>query len=400
MSRDAGSKSLTEYCLSNNNFQCFQSNPLNRLNLHRKSSDLIIPLTQNKQARFLPFSSQFHPLMTAVNSKNLRYPVWLTYEQLVDSGVDLETNEVVLLGIGSQQLVNHEQELDSQTSQPKTKSLLSLMLVSAPTDSEYIYFAVLIQSKSIADKLKSLLDASSYGELRILLSFITVADASILAQGRALLDWHTSSLFCGKCGNRTLSIEGGARRKCTSETCSRTLYPRTDSVSITLVSSKDNERVLLGRKSQFPKGIYTCLAGFIESGESIEEACQREIFEESGVLIDSESVKYFQSQPWPFLGGQLMIGCFARADEKMEDAESVTLHDSELEDCKWFNRNEIGQMLNISRTQVDAWAQAAQKKPHEKVETPAVPVLTIPPPFAIAHQLIQYWYTNKTKNSA
>ncbi|CAF4223507.1 unnamed protein product, partial [Rotaria magnacalcarata] len=101
-------------------------------------------------------------------------------------------------------------------------------------------------------------------------------------------------------------------------------------VAITLVIHSDKEHVLLGRKPSFPPSMYTCLAGFIEPGESISEACSREVWEESGVVVNTNQIHYFDSQPWPFLGGQLMIGCYAYATD-----ETITLHDSELEDCRW-----------------------------------------------------------------
>jgi NAD+ diphosphatase len=260
--------------------------------------------------------------------------------------------------------------------------------------------------------------------------WLSVQAAGILAQSRALCDWHNSNLHCGKCGSTTFSIEGGGKRKCsapssrnqvsthisgqqdgpaeqtiTSTTaatapapkssnpspteqhqirCGRTVYARTDPVVIALIISANGENVLLSRKKEFPKGVYTCVAGFLEGGESLEEGVRREVDEETGVSVGA--VKYFASQPWPFLGGQLMIGCFGVVKDSDASSAQVTLHDGELEDARWFSRDEIGNMLDVSRDNIDAWIN-----PMKLGST-----LRVPPPFAIAYQLILQWYLNKT----
>ena len=361
--------SVLDHCTKNNQFQCFQGNPLNRLNLYRKSMQDVI---QHSQARFLPFRQ-----LKILFNEEKRRPVWLTHENLFQNPTEdkltLDQCELVLLGIGARTLVDRPETLpiDAQPTKIDSQLLSKFFLASEPTPDEYIYFALSLP-KDYPDTLPG-----TYMDLRPILPQLSVIDAAVCGQGRALLDWHATYQYCGKCGSSTVSSEGGTRRKCTK--CNHVIYPRTDPVAIALVIHSDCERVLLGRKASFPRSMFTCLAGFIEPGESIPEACSREVWEESGVVIDTNRTRYFDSQPWPFLGGQLMIGCHAYAID-----ETITLHDSELEDCRWFSRKEVGEMIERSRDQnLDKNDQG----------------LRIPPPIAIAHQLIYNWYSTPTTNT-
>jgi len=364
--------SVFEHCLSNKNFQSFQGNPLNRLNLHRKSLQDIV---KHSQSRFLPYRQ----LKVLFNGEK-NQPVWLTHEFLFENNnnntekkLTIDQCELVLLGIGPQSLADRPSSLKPPIEPTKidTQLINKFLLASEPTPDEYIYFALSIPT-DFADNLLP----GTYMDLRPLLPQLSVIDAAVCGQGRALLDWHASYQYCGKCGSSTISLEGGTRRQCTK--CNHTIYPRTDPVAITLVIHADKEHILLGRKKMFPSYIYSCLAGFIEPGESIPEACSREVFEESGIIVDTNNTRYFDSQPWPFLGGQLMIGCYTYALE-----DQITLHDSELEDCRWFSRNEVADMLQRSRNiNLDKNDQG----------------LRIPPPIAIAHQMIYNWYSTTTNN--
>lgn len=154
-----------------------------------------------------------------------------------------------------------------------------------------------------------------------------------LAQGAALLAWHENHRYCGRCGGETVMRAGGYRRYCAA--CAREHFPRTDPVAIMLALR--GEFCLLGRSPHFAPGMYSCLAGFIEPGETIEAAVRRETFEESGVRIGR--VTYRASQPWPF-PYSLMIGCHAEAITEAVDREAA-----ELEDCRWFSRREVLRML-------------------------------------------------------
>ena len=177
-----------------------------------------------------------------------------------------------------------------------------------------------------------------------------------LAQGASLLAWHANHRFCGKCGQPTEIRAGGYKRLCTA--CGAEHFPRTDPVAIMLTVSRD--KCVLGRGRHFAPGMYSALAGFIEPGETIENAVRREVLEESGIRLGR--VVYHASQPWPF-PYSLMIGCFGEALNEDIDPDLT-----ELEDCRWFERGEVLAMLDKSH-----------------------PSLFVPPPGAIAHHLIRAW---------
>lgn len=176
-----------------------------------------------------------------------------------------------------------------------------------------------------------------------------------IAIAKALLTWHARHRFCANCGAPTLVTEQGWRRDCPS--CGVQHFPRTDPCVIMLAI--DGGRCLLGRSARFPPNMYSCLAGFVEPGESIEEATRRETFEEAGIEIGR--VTYFASQPWPY-PMSLMIGCFAEA----KSAE-IRIDPNEIEDAFWATREETAIML-------------ARKHPRE---------LMTPPPSAVAHHIIR-----------
>jgi NAD+ diphosphatase len=158
-------------------------------------------------------------------------------------------------------------------------------------------------------------------------------ELGILAEAKALLNWHARHRFCANCGAPTAVSCSGFRRDCSA--CGAQHFPRTDPVAIMLVARGD--RCLLGRQSRFVAGMYSCLAGFVEPGETIEDAVRRETFEEAGVRVGA--VRYVASQPWPF-PANLMIGCRAEAL-----SEEVVVDKSELEDARWFARDEVAMML-------------------------------------------------------
>lgn len=169
---------------------------------------------------------------------------------------------------------------------------------------------------------------STYSDERL-----TADIVGALAQGAALLTWNATHRFCSRCGGKNEMRAGGYRRVCLG--CGSEHFPRTDPVAIMLAVR--GEYCLLGRSAHFAPGMYSCLAGFIEPGETIEAAVRRETFEESGIGIGA--VRYMSSQPWPF-PYSLMIGCIAQALTEEIDPDTA-----ELEDCRWFSRTEVQQML-------------------------------------------------------
>jgi NAD+ diphosphatase len=176
-----------------------------------------------------------------------------------------------------------------------------------------------------------------------------------LAEAKALVGWHARHRFCPNCGAPTKVVQAGWRRDCPN--CHAEHFPRTDPVVIMLVVA--GERCVLGRSPRFASTMWSCLAGFAEPGESIEEAVRREVLEEVG--IKSGRVNYLMSQPWPF-PMSLMIGCHAEAL-----SENIVIDRSEIEDARWFDREELALMLD--RRHPDG--------------------LTTPPPVAIAHHIIR-----------
>ncbi|KQP42424.1 NADH pyrophosphatase [Methylobacterium sp. Leaf104] len=180
-------------------------------------------------------------------------------------------------------------------------------------------------------------------------------ELGLLATAKSLLGWHARHGFCANCGSPTTLAAGGYRRECTA--CGTHHFPRTDPVVIMLITRGDS--CLLGRSPRFHESMYSCLAGFLEPGETVEDAVRRETFEEVGLTIGA--VRYHASQPWPF-PSSLMIGCVA---ESLDAA--ITLDPEELADAQWFSRDTVAAMLEGHH--------------------PAG--LTTPPPLAIANLLMR-----------
>jgi NAD+ diphosphatase len=196
-------------------------------------------------------------------------------------------------------------------------------------------------------------------ELRgmVMQGLVPVEQLSAIAVAKSMVNWHQRHGYCANCGTRTAMREGGWKRECPN--CKAEHFPRTDPVVIMLVTSGD--KVLMGRQKQFPAGMYSCLAGFVEAAETIEDAVRREVFEESGIRCTD--VNYYMTQPWPY-PSSLMIGCTARAT-----TDDIVVDRAELEDARWFDRADATLML---------------KRQHPDG-------LAGPHPFAIAHHLLGRW---------
>jgi NAD+ diphosphatase len=182
-------------------------------------------------------------------------------------------------------------------------------------------------------------------------------DAPIFAAALSLARWHLRHRFCANCGSSTDVVRGGWSRRCGS--CEAEHYPRVDPVVIMLAEHEG--KLLLGRQHHYPPGRYSALAGFLEAGETIEEAVARELKEEAG--IDVADVTYIASQPWPF-PSSLMVGCTSRAL-----SAALTIDQTELDDARWFSREEV--------------AAAIAGEPNAPFQAP--------PPHAIARTLLEHW---------
>jgi len=189
------------------------------------------------------------------------------------------------------------------------------------------------------------------------LAGLSPRDAPLFAAALSLTRWHSRHLFCANCGKETGLVRGGWSRRCSG--CTAEHYPRVDPVVIMLAEHEGD--LLLGRQYHYPPGRYSALAGFVEVGETIEDAVARELREEAGIEV--ADVTYVASQPWPF-PSSLMVGCTARAL-----GPSLTIDRSELEDARWFNRDEVARAL----------AGSAEAR------------FQVPPPHTIARTLLERW---------
>ncbi|KAH9825342.1 NAD+ diphosphatase [Melampsora americana] len=251
-------------------------------------------------------------------------------------------------------------------------------------------------------------------------ALLGLSDASIAAQSRSLIDWNIRNRFCSACGRPTHSEWVGWKLACTPDVkrpsdghqdsnapdlhtraqCLTTkggvqnfCYPRSDPVCIMAITNSTNDALLLGRKKIWPEGFYSCLAGFIEPGESLEDSVRREAWEEAGVKVGS--VQYHSTQPWPF-PGSLMIGVFGEAEANPKIRTDL---DKELEDARFFPRSVVRKA--VETREVITLTEAEIMQMDEGNSTSNMPSrksialkLRIPPPTAIAHQLIKTWALN------
>lgn len=184
-------------------------------------------------------------------------------------------------------------------------------------------------------------------------------DASMLSFAKTMFHWHRAHEYCGICGSATQSTPAGHVRKCTNSDCGKTHFPRTDPAIIVAVI-KDS-KCLFGRQSQWPKYRHSVIAGFVEPGESIEQAVVREVQEETNIIL--ESVKYHSSQPWPF-PGSIMLGFMAQAS-----TDQIVLNDCELENAHWRSVEQVIEGLESE-------------------------LFLLPPKLSIAYRLIEDWFNS------
>lgn len=294
----------------------FSGNPLDRADHLRKESSTMTDLLQSADARF----------MLVLNGEILSDPVgavyWLTHRQCAYLPVATE----IFLGL---------------------------------SDGAARYAAELEGDKTDFD---SLFPDAKFRDARALGMKAGFAhpELGIVAQAKSMLSWHDSHRFCAKCGLESALVKAGYERLCPA--CNASHFPRTDPVVIMLACHGDE--ALVGRGPQLPPGYFSALAGFMEPGETIEEAVARELMEEAGV--EATSVQIIANQPWPW-PSSLMIGCTAEVRDK-----KLTLDETEIDDARWITR-----------------AQAKAALAGESTD------FMVPPPIAIAHDLIKYWATKK-----
>ncbi|MGB8364249.1 MAG: NAD(+) diphosphatase [Rhizomicrobium sp.] len=219
------------------------------------------------------------------------------------------------------------------------------------------YFALDISAARDPANEGPLAGLGHFRDMRAASMQLGARDTAILGQAKAMIDWHQRHGFCARCGAPTAVADAGYRRVCNR--CNAEHFPRTDPVVIMLATHGD--ACLLGRGRQFPPGMYSALAGFVEPGETIEEAVARELHEEAGVK--TRRVRYYATQPWPF-PSSLMIGCFAQAESR-----EIAIDNNEIVDACWLEREKVRAILNGDQSHG----------------------LWLPPSIAIAHHLIRTW---------
>ncbi len=224
-------------------------------------------------------------------------------------------------------------------------------------DGERAVFAVDISAAGDPANEGPLAGIGYFRDARTAAQIVSIKEAAILGQAKALIDWHQRHGFCPRCGAPTKIMDAGYRRLC--ERCKAEHFPRVDPVVIMLAI--DGEACLVGRGRQFPPGMFSALAGFIEPGETIEEAVRRELMEEASARVGE--VTYYATQPWPF-PSSLMIGCFAKAESR-----EVKADENELAELRWIKRGVAREL--VSGKELDG--------------------VRVPPPVAIAHHLIRAW---------
>ena len=306
----------------------FSGNPLDRLSEKRDDAQTLAELAAHPQARSLVFVSDT--------------PVLKQKGDALDALFTLA--EVEALG------ARDEQALLGQT--PEGPVFATLLRPDVARRDEAKGALVLPGREDLA-----VIDLRSLAA-KALLPRPTIA---MMAQGKSLLFWHAKHRFCSQCGAPSAMVSAGWKRECAA--CKAQHFPRTDPVVIMLVVHGD--RCLLGRQARFAPGMYSALAGFLEPGETIEEAVRREVMEEAGVRVGR--VTYMASQPWPF-PATLMIGCLAEAL-----TDEIIVDYSELEDARWFSRAEVQEMVGGAP------------------ENGAPNGLGAPQPIAIARSLMRAW---------
>jgi NAD+ diphosphatase len=296
---------------------CFGGNPLDRVSERRDDGDWIRKLLDDPQTRLLALR-ELKPFTRSTTVPTLDWQPVGPWRAQIDAGASL-----IFLGLG-----------DGRA-----------------------HFAIDATGADVAPDVDTELI-----DVRALAPTIAPGEAAILAQARSLLDWHARHRFCAQCGSTTTMASAGWKRQCPA--CRASHFPRTDPVVIMLAIR--GELALLGRNRRRPGARFSCLAGFVEPGETPEEAVRREVREEAGIRCGR--VRYLAAQPWPF-PSSLMMGFLTEAL-----TEEITVDAEEIAEARWFSRQEIREMVARAATGPDDPTK-----------------VSVPAPIAIAHQLCRRW---------
>jgi len=329
----------------------YSASVVNRQSYQRSNVEYINEVKVSDKSRFLVFG-ELEVLTTQKDRGDTKLALF-TWEE-VKEVVNNHKNTLIFLGIGDIE-----------------KGKLLRESHHAPSDDDIPYFAINFTTKLTEEEFPTKA-TSSHGDLQYVsrgMMLLRKEDSGLAAQARSILAWNNSNKFCASCGGPTKSGDSGYKRICATETCKtnrgtvNVSYPRTDPVIIMAIISKCGGKILLGRGKRHPPRTWSCIAGFVEPGESIEDAARREALEECGVKVGP--ITYHSSQAWPF-PASLMIGLTGTAV-----SDDIHVDKNELEDAKWFDKAVVAEAI------VEGYDRPEGIK--------------IPPPFAIAHQLIKSW---------
>ncbi|GAA5835274.1 hypothetical protein JCM3766R1_004739 [Sporobolomyces carnicolor] len=421
----------------------YAGNPLNRLSYLRSSPAFLASALRSPKAQFLVLDN-LQPLCEKETQDTRRFVrlEWAQVEQYIGdpdkvfAGVDGknedEVSKLAVLGHAGKTVGDLSRDekrnyflnkpavvflgVDERSAPESSKSLP----LSKPTETSTLeqhspygtpYWA--LDVSKLTDLKKTLLaekEGREFVELRAGSQVIPNDEASIGAEARSLVDWNTRNKFCPGCSRPLRSIWAGWKRSCvpgepaadgvegapacvSKKGVHNYSYPRTDPVVIMAILSPDKEKILLGRQRTWPARFYSCLAGFIESGESFEEAVRREVYEEAGIEVDQ--VGYHSSQPWPY-PSSLMLGAWGIAKEGSSIRTDL---DNELEDARFFTKQQVLDVIRSNeRTQltreevnrIEGTKQSDQTDAdRKKIEDQGA--FRMPPPTAIANSLVTAW---------
>ena len=233
-------------------------------------------------------------------------------------------------------------------------------------------FAVNVNEENIVP------EGSAFIDLRT--AMITMSDPAsvgLLKKAYSVLRWQRKTRFCSSCGAKVERSFSGHQASCPD--CKSVFYPSPSPCGIVLVEAPDHSRVMLIRQPKYPPGMWSCVAGFVDMGESLEECVRREVAEEAGVEVDPAGIEVAMSQHWPFPSGSLMVGCFAQADPWARDPTPCP---AEVEDVRWFTPEELRDAFMV--VSKDPMLRIRGDKSGNRKHF-------VPPKIALAHHLIRSW---------
>lgn len=344
----------------------YTGNPLNRLSFLRGDTIFLRQCIQHASTLFLAFNNLEPLTIKSSQDDDLNNPVYLKYSELQsilpsdlyayeseseesknwDSKIPRPT--VVFLGVDESK---HEVGFHYKAYKGQPYFAIDLSGVwFSKSNPQYAAKLELLSGSVLASS-----ENRRFAKGRV--AFSQSHEYAIFAQARMYIDWNSRNRFCGGCGNKTMSGEAGCKLVCpdfdqglatepcpTRGTITNLSFPRTDCVVIVGVVNHAGDRILIGRNKRYPSNLYSCLAGFMEPAESVEECVRREVWEESGVKAGR--VHIHSTQPWPY-PANIMIGCIAEVAHDSEDSHKIhLLHDPELVDAKWVDFAKIRNALN------------------------------------------------------